>query len=166
MIDWCWGIDDNRRSKNTTCSWHRQNSAFLARYWFSMPNNSVILKMVTETASDQDDLEKKFHLSFFHIDLQPLVLEQDLPFQLVRRRHCHSFLHCIWWKKVLKRYFNGRIAGIKKRERACPINPAAFKSDDEYCQTCFQELHLQQHVSKNLFKVGSHLQLLVSGCHV
>ena len=34
----------------------------------------------------------------------------------------------------------------------------------EHCEASLQEVHLQQHVSKNLFKVGGHLQLLHSGC--
>ena len=38
----------------------------------------------------------------------------------------------------------------------------AFKTNKEY----LQKFHLQQHVSKNLFKVGRHLQLLHSECNI
>ena len=90
-------------------------------------------------------LQKKFQLSFLHIYLQSLVLQQDLSLQLVWWRHRHSFLHRVRRQKVLQQ---DQWVDCRNKE-ACGFQNWQW-----------EEVHLQQHVSKNLFKVGCHLQLL------
>ena len=98
------------------------------------------------------------------------MLQQDLSLQLVWRRHCHPFLHRVRGQEILHFFHDlERTHKLFCSENemfwlVLNLNRSLHRIPIQTMLTIvFHVLHLEQHVAKNLLKVGCHFQLLHPG---